>query len=187
MKLDCQKCRDYVDIFSIEIAKKLKARNSGLLSLSLEEIKYEVLVSCLMIEANFKRKAGGRSFASYFFKYGERYAFREILKNSKSICCQAVAHQYGEYAFEPRKNQIDIIDDSDFIKSLYNFGIDDKDRLIVLLFFERESLRSIGSMVGLSHSSVKKRLKQLYCRFKNWEESPLAVKAKGFFMPFYNE
>jgi len=192
MIFDCQKCRDYVDLFSKQIYDELKKRNGGISPYKIEDIENELVVTCLKLESDFKyvnsrQPKRSRSFSSYFYEYGKRYALRSLLNHGKDLYAEAVKHKYGEYNFKPIQRLSDKIDELDFIACLMRFALDRIDRIALRMFLDGdESWSEIGRRIGLTHSAVKERLRRLYERFSNWERNPLGGNPRGFFHAFGN-
>ena len=151
--------------------------------LSRNDVIHEVNLAFVSIAKTYKAKTGGVSLHTYCYRFGKQTAIRNIWRTYNEIkdkwatipieeAGEEIHHQYGRYDFVPRKELVEVIEETDAIENLLTMA-DEADRRIIDLLIQGYSKREIESRIGLSHQAISKRMRRLGQRFMDWENKPL--------------
>ena len=151
--------------------------------LSRNDVVHEVNLAFVSIAQSYRPKTDGVSLHTYCYQYGKRTAIRNIWRTYNEIkdkwptipieeAGEEIHRQYGRYDFEPRKELVEVLEESDAIKNLRKMA-DETDKRIIELLLQGYSKREIESRIGLSHQAISKRMRRLAERFREWENKPL--------------
>ena len=151
--------------------------------LSRNDVVHEVNLAFVAIAQTYRPKANGVSLHTYCYRYGKRTAIRNIWRTYDEIkdkwatipieeAGEEIHRQYGRYDFVPRKELVEVLEESDAIENLRKMA-DETDRRIIDLLIQGYSKREIENRIGLSHQAISKRMRRLAKRFREWESKPL--------------
>ena len=151
--------------------------------LSRNDVIHEVNLAFVSIAQTYRPKTDGVSLHTYCYQYGKRTAIRNIWRTYDEIkgklatipieeVGEEIHRQYGRYDFVPRKELVEVLEESDTIENLRKMA-DETDKRIIELLLHGYSKREIESRIGLSHQAISKRIRRLAERFRDWENKPL--------------
>lgn len=151
--------------------------------LSRNDVIHEVNLAFVSIAQTYRSKTNGVSLHTYCYQYGKKTAIRNIWRTYDEIkdklatipieeAGEEIHRQYGRYNFVPRKELVEVLEESDAIENLRKMA-DETDKRIIELLLYGYSKREIEGRIGLSHQAISKRMRRLAERFRDWENKPL--------------